>query len=192
MMRSMHLILVISLLFFTILASGCCNDIRFPASVVADPLYQVKMPQDVGDLRDIFDQGFLDQINAEEVHSYNDYLAIYTSSLSSYDYVRVEITLFVSEDESEQSYKDECNEYMDYQNPSKFTYLGSAGNQYCISYVKQGRGGRDSFCQPYETYFTKAVFQKSRITITLKETAWDMRNEQMNRVIQILSEQLSK
>jgi hypothetical protein len=191
-MRSGNWILIISLLCLAMLTSACCNDIQFPASVIADPLYLAKVPQDVGDIRDIFDQGFLDQLNAEDVHSSLRFLAFEAPSSSSYDNVWVQIMLFITEDESEQYYKEECSEVMDYQNPNKFTYLGSSGNQYCISYVKQARLGQDSFCQPYGKFFTKSVFQKSRITITLKETALDIHNKQMNRVIQILAEQLGK
>lgn len=184
------LVSCVLLLFVAILISACCGDIQLPNSVVAGPLYQAEIPQDIDQLADIFDRNFLDELPAEDTYLSNDYLSTEFLTPSTMDMVKVRIELFKSEEEGERYFKDECND--GYQYPHKFTYVGSPGNQYCISYIKQARESPEGLCAPYEKFFSKVVFQKGRILITLKESARDTTNEDMNRVIEILAEQFNR
>jgi hypothetical protein len=177
------------LLLLIILLSACCADIRSPASVIPEPLFEAQTPQNVGKLANVFPEEFLNQLNAEKITLTEKFLSI---EITPSDFVRVEIELLKSEDDSASRYLEECSDTHSYQYPEKFTYAGSPGNQYCISYVKQARLGQDSLCEPYEKYYTKAVFQKGQIIIIFRESSLHIDNEQMNRAIETFADQLNK
>ena len=185
------LVFLLPILLLTILISACCGDIQLPNSVVAEPLYQAEMPQDISRLADIFDQDFLDELPEKDTYLFDDYLSTKILFPSPVDTVRLLIILYKSDEESEKHYKDQCNESF-YQYPHKFTYDGSPGNQYCISYIMQARGGPEGLCSPYEQFLSKTVFQKGHVVVTLQEYARDTNNEELNRAIEILAEQFNK
>jgi len=182
--------IMVSLIFLAILLTACCADIQTPASVIAKPLYEAKTPQDrVENLSALFHQEFLDHLNAKEITLTDKFLFI---DMDPAAFIRVEIELRKSEDDSAKRYQEECGDIHSYQFPDQFTFVGLPGNQYCISYIKQARSGPESFCKPYGKYYTKAVFQKGQILFIFRESSLDKDNTEINDAIEAFARQLNK
>jgi len=177
-------------LFLAMSICACCSDIQISHSVDPDPLYRATLPQEVEKLSDLLPRQFLDQVPKDESKTRltdNWFFTEFQSS-TAYDIVYLEIELFASEDESANRYLETCGDSSSYQHPENFTFEGTTGNQYCITYIRQAREGPEGFCQPYGMYSTQVVFQKGQILIILRELSANTSNSELNSVISIIAE----
>ncbi len=202
----MLLVRLQSLLFVTILITGCCGEIYAgDQEVDISPLYDKDI--DIGSvqqIKDIIDLSLFDTIHnlKDPILSQDSYSGAFISAiffdggklleeLPGITRSYVEVTLILEKDSLEASkyINSECESPL-FIDKTRIIKGGIEDNRYCISYIKEIRDSIEVFCLPRNEYSSFVIFQKGRLIIFLDEFSTVPNTSNKNIIIQFLADNL--